>query len=36
VVGVPAAVANAIADATGTRVADLPITAETLRAALTK
>ena len=36
VVGVPAAVANAIADATGTRVTDLPITAETLRAALTK
>jgi CO/xanthine dehydrogenase Mo-binding subunit len=34
VVGVPAAVANAIADATGARATDLPITAEALRAAL--
>jgi CO/xanthine dehydrogenase Mo-binding subunit len=33
VVGVPAAVANAIADATGARVTDLPITAEALRTA---
>jgi CO/xanthine dehydrogenase Mo-binding subunit len=35
VVGVPAAVANAIADATGARLTDLPITAEALRGALT-
>ena len=34
VVGVPAAVANAIADASGVRVCDLPVTAETLRRAL--
>jgi CO/xanthine dehydrogenase Mo-binding subunit len=34
VVGVPAAVANAIADAIAARVTDLPITAEALRAAL--
>jgi CO/xanthine dehydrogenase Mo-binding subunit len=35
VVGVPAAVANAIADATGARLTDLPITSETLRKTLT-
>lgn len=33
VVGVPAAVANAIADATGVRLTDLPITGEAIRAA---
>ncbi len=36
VVAVPAAVANAIADATGVRVTDLPITSEALRAALSR
>jgi CO/xanthine dehydrogenase Mo-binding subunit len=35
VVGVPAAVANAVADATGVRLTDLPITSEAIRAALT-
>ena len=35
VVGVPAAVANAVADATGARLTDLPITSEAIRAALT-
>ena len=35
VVGVPAAVANAIADATGRRFTDLPITNEAIRSALT-
>jgi CO/xanthine dehydrogenase Mo-binding subunit len=34
VVGVPAAVANAITDATGVRLTDLPITSEALRTAL--
>jgi CO/xanthine dehydrogenase Mo-binding subunit len=35
VVGVPAAVANAVADATGARLTDLPITSEAIRASLT-
>jgi CO/xanthine dehydrogenase Mo-binding subunit len=34
VVGVPAAVANAVADATGHRFTELPITSEAIRAAL--
>jgi CO/xanthine dehydrogenase Mo-binding subunit len=33
VVGVPAVVANAVADATGARLTDLPITGEAIRAA---